>query len=397
MGFAMARDFRTDARRLVFEKIPTPSFVVFESLLKKNLEVLKNLQDETGAKILLAQKCFSMFHFYPLIEKYLAGTASSGLHESLLAEEFMPDREKHVFSPAYKSTEIEQISEICDHVIFNSFEQVEKFSAVVHSKNHSVGLRLNPEHSTQNHAIYDPCNPKSRFGVRKSEFDRFLKTRPEIFEQIDGFHIHTLCEQNSDALEETLEVVEKHFLQSYKNIRWINLGGGHLITKNNYDLDRLKKILRDLKSRYDVQIYLEPGEAIALNAGFLISTVLEIQHEVAGFSNVILDTSAACHMPDVLEMPYQPEVWNASTDEVSEYAYRLSGGTCLAGDVIGEYFFDHELHENDRIVFADMANYTMVKMNTFNGINLPEIIAVDENFNVKILKTFGYENFKARL
>ncbi|MBR1420338.1 MAG: carboxynorspermidine decarboxylase [Selenomonadaceae bacterium] len=387
----MERVVQSYARR-----IETPAFIVFEDLLRRNLEVLDEVQNQSGAKILLAQKCFSMFHFYPLIEKYLWGTASSGLNESLLAEEFMPLREKHVFSPAYRADEIEKISEICDHVIFNSFEQIEKFGSIVRSKNHSIGLRLNPEHSTQTHAIYDPCNPQSRFGVRKSRFDS--ETRSEILNSIEGFHMHTLCEQNSDALEETVEIFEEKFLQDSKkfpNLKWLNLGGGHLITRENYDRSRLINLIRRLRSQYKLEIYLEPGEAIAIDSGFLISTILEIQEPINGISNVILDTSAACHMPDVLEMPYRPEI--LETSEQKKFPYRFTGGTCLAGDVIGEYEIDRELREGDRIIFRDMAIYSMVKTNTFNGINLPRIIAIDSNGKISYEKIFGYDDFKSRL
>ena len=391
MGLAMERVVQSYARR-----IETPAFIVFEDLLRRNLEVLDEIQNQSGAKILLAQKCFSMFHFYPLIEKYLYGTASSGLNESLLAEEFMPLREKHVFSPAYRADEIEKISEICDHVIFNSFEQIEKFGSIVRSKNHSIGLRLNPEHSTQTHAIYDPCNPQSRFGVRKSRFDS--ETREEILNSIEGFHMHTLCEQNSDSLEETVEIFEEKFLRDrnrFPNLKWLNLGGGHLITRENYDRSRLINLIRRLRSQYKLEIYLEPGEAIAIDSGFLISTILEIQEPIDGISNVILDTSAACHMPDVLEMPYRPEI--LETSEQKKFPYRLTGGTCLAGDVIGEYEIDRELREGDRIIFRDMAIYSMVKTNTFNGINLPRIVAIDSNGKISYQKIFDYQDFKSRL
>lgn len=391
MGLAMERVVQSYARR-----IETPAFIVFEDLLRRNLEILDEIQNQSGAKILLAQKCFSMFHFYPLIEKYLWGTASSGLNESLLAEEFMPLREKHVFSPAYRADEIEKISEICDHVIFNSFEQIEKFGSIVRSKNHSIGLRLNPEHSTQTHAIYDPCNPQSRFGVRKSRFDS--ENRAEILDSIEGFHMHTLCEQNSDSLEETVEIFEEKFLKHRKkfpNLKWLNLGGGHLITRENYDRSRLINLIRRLRSQYKLEIYLEPGEAIAIDSGFLISTILEIQEPIDEISNVILDTSAACHMPDVLEMPYRPEILEPS--EQKKFSYRFTGGTCLAGDVIGEYEIDRELHEGDRIIFRDMAIYSMVKTNTFNGINLPRIVAIDSNGKISYQKIFDYQDFKSRL
>ena len=378
----------------IFNFIPTPSYVIFESLLKKNLQILSTLQDETSVKILLAQKCFSMFYFYPLIEKYLSGTAASGLFEAKLAKEFFHG-ENHVFAPAYKSEEIEEIAAICEHVIFNSFRQVEKFAGIVKKNSHQVGLRINPEHSTQTHAIYDPCSPTSRLGVRFNEFEKIVETQPELLKMIDGLHMHTLCEQNSDALDETVDVLIKKFDRQLRNISWINLGGGHLITKNDYDIDRLKRIIKKLQNNYDLKIYLEPGEAIALNAGFLVATVLEIHQPINGISNVIIDASAACHMPDVLEMPYRPEVVGDIPN--GKFKYRLGSMTCLAGDVIGEYSFDKPLNEGDKIIFEDMAIYTMVKNNTFNGMPLPSIIAVDENNNFKIVREFSYEDFKNRL
>ena len=370
------------------QKIPTPAYVISEELLEKNLKMLSKLQQDTGVKILLAQKCFSMFYFYPLIEKYLAGTAASGLFEARLAHEHF-NGENHVFCPAYKVDEIEEIANICEHVIFNSFRQVEKFANIVKSHNHQVGLRINPEHSTQTHAIYDPCSPTSRLGVRLADF------KPEMIELIDGLHMHTLCEQNSDSLEETVDVLIEKFGQYLPKFKWINLGGGHLITRNDYDIERLKRVINLLQTQYNLTVYLEPGEAIALNAGFLVSTVMEIQSSVDGISNVIIDASAACHMPDVLEMPYRPEVIGDIPN--GKYKYRLGSMTCLAGDVIGEYAFDKPLHEGDKIIFTDMAIYTMVKNNTFNGMPLPIIIAVDSEGAYKVVRSFDYMDFKSRL
>ena len=372
------------------DDIPTPSYVVFEEKLRRNLEILAALQREAGVKILLAQKCFSMFRFYPMISEYLSGTAASGLHEAMLAAEYF-DGENHVCSPAFRADEIDRIAAICDHVVFNSFRQLEKFhDAVAHR---SIGLRINPEHSTQTHAIYDPCSPSSRLGVRRAEFDRHA----ELLDLIDGLHMHTLCEQNSDALEETVDALERNFGEYLGRMKWLNLGGGHHITRADYDLDRLKRVLARLKRRYDLEIYLEPGEAIALNAGVLVSTVLEIQSPIDGVSNVIIDASAACHMPDVLEMPYRPAIIDSARIGEKAFGYRLGGATCLAGDVIGEYSFDRQLREGDRIVFEDMAIYSMVKNNTFNGMNLPTIIAVDGENNFEVVRSFGYNDFKTRL
>ncbi len=375
----------------VLDRVPTPAYVIFEEKLEANLRILLELQRSAGIKILLAQKCFSMFRFYPLIEKYLSGTASSGLNEALLAAEYFHG-ENHVYSPAFRADEIERIAEICDHVVFNSFNQLEKFFySVWHC---SIGLRINPEHSTQTHAIYDPCSPTSRLGVRLKEFAAAPRG---LLDLIDGLHIHTLCEQNSDALDETVEALEKKFGAWLGRMKWLNLGGGHHITRADYDIDRLRRIIDRLKNKYDVEIYLEPGEAIALNAGVLVSTVLEVQPPIDGVSNVIIDASAACHMPDVIEMPYRPSIVGAAPRGAKAFDYRLGGATCLAGDVIGEYSFDRPLAEGDRLVFEDMAIYTMVKNNTFNGMNLPAIVAVDSRNNFEIVRAFEYNDFKNRL
>ena len=375
-------------------EISTPAYVISESLLKHNLEILAKLQEETDVKVLLAQKCFSMYYFYPMIGKYLAGTAASGLFEAKLAHEHFHG-ENHVFCPAYRADEMDEIATICEHVIFNSFRQVEKFAPIVKGKNHQVGLRINPEHSTQTHAIYDPCSPNSRLGVRLNEFKNIANTQPDLIELLDGLHMHTLCEQNSDALEETVNVLIKNFGQWLDKFKWINLGGGHHITKENYDIDTLKRIVKRLQNDYDLKVYLEPGEAIALNAGFLVSTVLEIQQPIDGISNVIIDASATCHMPDVIEMPYRPDVINDVPG--GKYRYRLGSMTCLAGDIIGEYAFDEPLNEGDKLIFTDMAIYTMVKNNTFNGMPLPSILVIDKNGDVKVVRNFCYEDFKSRL
>ena len=382
-------------------KVPTPSYVISEPLLKRNLEILSNLQQETGAKILLAQKCFSMYHFYPVIGEYLSGTTASGLYEARLGHEEM-GKENHVFSPAYRECDMEEIAELCDHVIFNSFRQVERFASCVRAKGHSCGLRVNPEHSTQEHAIYDPCSPGSRMGVTAQEFRKAIEAYPELLAVLEGLHMHTLCEQGADALEETLAAFEQKFSPWLSGMKWINLGGGHHITREDYDLKLLKKCIRHLQEQYAVEVYLEPGEAVALNAGHLVATVLEIQEpetneDVTTIQNAILDTSAACHMPDVIEMPYRPPVLHSGEAGEKQYTYRFGGPTCLAGDIIGEYSFEEPLAEGDRIVFGDMAIYTMVKNNTFNGVPLPSIIAVDENQDWKIIRAFGYEEFKSRL
>lgn len=372
-------------------EVQTPAYVIDESILIQNLKILKELQIQTQCKILLAQKCFSMFYFYPLIEKYLRGTTASGLNEARLAKEYFKG-ENHIYSPAYKANEIEEIAKICEHIVFNSMKQVEKYAEVAKKYKREIGIRINPEHSTQEHEIYDPCNKSSRLGIRIKELK---KAKKELIKKIDGIHMHTLCEQNSDALEETVKVMEEKFGEYLKQMKWINLGGGHHITKEGYDIERLKKIIRRMQKEYELEVYLEPGEAIALNAGKLEATVEEIQEENEGVRNVIIDASAACHMPDVLEMPYIPEVEGAK--EGGKYKCRIGSMTCLAGDVIGEYSFEEELKEGDRIIFKDMAIYTMVKNNTFNGMGLPSIYVKKENGEIKLIKSFGYEDFKNRL
>ena len=367
-------------------EIPTPSYIVHKDLLERNLEILARLQQETGARVLLAQKCFSMYFFYPLIAKYLSGATASGLYEARLSHEEM-GKENHIFSPAYREEEFDEIARICDHIIFNSFEQMEKFGGRARRAGVSCGLRLNPEHSTQEHAIYDPCAPGSRLGIRLRDFGH------DRLEEVDGFHFHTLCEQDADALEETLRVLEQKFGLYFKGRKWINFGGGHHITREGYQMERLKRCIARMQDRYGLEVYLEPGEAVALNAGFLVSTVLDV-HESSG--NVILDTSAACHMPDVIEMPYRPGVVGAGEAGEKEFSYRLGGPSCLAGDVMGEYSFDMPLAAGDRVVFEDMAIYSMVKTNTFNGMPLPDIVAEDGG-RWRVWRHFGYEDFKGRL
>lgn len=367
----------------------TPYFLVDEERLTKNLELLKRVAEEAGCKILLAQKAFSMFSCYPLLRKYLAGTTASGLYEARLGhEEF--GGETHVFSPAYRPEEFDQLLQYVDDVVFNSPAQVRKYAERARAAGKSVGLRVNPECSTQEgHAIYDPCAPGSRLGTTVENFDESL------LPLLDGLHFHTLCEQNSDALEVTVQAFEEKFGKYLSGMRWLNLGGGHHITRPDYDVERLIRIIRHLKETYGVEVYLEPGEAVVLNAGFLVSQVLEVvdnQMKIA-----ILDASAACHMPDVLEMPYRPPLAGSGEPGEKAYTYRLAGPTCLAGDVIGDYSFDEELREGSIVVFEDMALYTMVKTNTFNGMALPAIAWRGKDGDVRMVKEFGYEDFRERL
>lgn len=367
----------------------TPYFLVDERRLVRNLEILKDTAQSAGCKILLAQKAFSMYSVYPLMRKYLAGTTASGLYEARLGAEHFGG-ETHIFSPAYREDEFEEILKYADDIVFNSPAQVRRFAERAKRAGKSVGLRVNPECSTQEgHAIYDPCAPGSRLGTTSAQFDE------SILPLLDGLHFHTLCEQNSDALEETVRAFEERFGKYLRGMKWLNLGGGHHITREDYDVERLIRIVKELRGKYGIEVYLEPGEAAVLNAGFLVSGVLEVVRN--GMDIAILDASAACHMPDVLEMPYRPPVRGGALPGEKPYTYRLAGPTCLAGDVIGDYSFDEPLTEGSEVVFEDMALYTMVKTNTFNGMRLPGIAYRDSNGKVTAVREFGYEDFKTRL
>ena len=367
----------------------TPYYLIDEEKLIHNLEILKDVSERAECKILLAQKAFSMFAVYPLIKRYLAGTTASGLYEARLGyEEF--GGETHVFSPAYREDEFEEILKYADDIVFNSLLQVKKFASKAKEKRKKIGLRINPECSTQgNHAIYDPCAVGSRLGTTLANFDE------DILPLLDGLHFHTLCEQNSDDLETTVKAFEEKFGKYLYNMKWLNMGGGHHITRKDYDIERLIRIIKHIRETYDVEVYLEPGEAVVLNAGYLITTVLETVKN--GMNIAILDASAACHMPDVLEMPYRPPLMFSGQPNEKAYTYRLSSATCLAGDIIGDYSFDNELNEGDRLAFEDMALYTMVKNNTFNGMSLPSIVLCHKDGIFEVIKRFGYDDFKNRL
>lgn len=369
-------------------KIKTPYYVVDERLLIHNLEILHSVARQAGCKILLAQKAFSMFSLYPLIGKYLSGTTASGLFEAKLGFEEMGG-ETHVFSTAYREEEFDELLSICDHIVFNSFSQWQHYKQKALASGKEFGIRINPECSTQDHAIYDPCSKYSRLGVTRSQF------RDDLLDGISGLHFHTLCEQNSGDLITTLQAVEESFRPFLPRMKWINFGGGHHITREDYDIEALVTAISSFKMKYQVEVYLEPGEAIALNTGFLVSTVLDILDNDMPIA--ILDTSAACHMPDVLEMPYRPNIIGADRPNQKAITYRLGGPTCLAGDIIGDYSFDHPLQIGDKLIFCDMAIYSMVKNNTFNGMNLPSIARVDQLGNVALVKEFGYLDFKHRL
>ena len=375
------------------DQLPTPCYVIDEKKLKENLEILGDVREKAGCRILLAQKAFSCFYEYPLIGQYLDGTTASGLYEARLGKEEM-GKENHVFAPAYKDADIKELGEICDHIIFNSFAQLRRHKDAVSGK--SLGLRINPECSTQgDHAIYDPCAPGSRLGVTKEVFKREIAAEPQLFDALDGLHFHTLCEQNADDLAKTLEAVEEKFGPWLSKIKWLNMGGGHHITRDDYDRELLIKCIRHIRDTYGVEVYLEPGEAIALNAGYLVTEVMDIVEN--GLSVLILDASAACHMPDVLEMPYRPPLKDSGNVGEKAFTYRLSSCTCLAGDVIGDYSFEKQIHVGDKLYFQDMAIYSMVKNNTFNGIPLPGIAVMKEDGDCELIRTFGYEDFKGRL
>ena len=371
------------------DQVPTPAYVIDEAKLVNNLEILKSVQERTGCKVLLAQKAFSMYDTYPLISQYLAGTTASGLYEAKLGrEEF--GGEVHVFAPAFKDADLEEILEIADHIVFNSERQLRKHVDKCRAVGVSVGLRINPECSTQgDHALYDPCAAGSRFGVRIDQFSE------DLLDLVDGLHFHTLCEQNSDDLKTTLDAVEAKFGPYLHRIKWLNMGGGHHVTREDYDLDLLISSIQHMQETYGLEVYIEPGEAIALNAGYLVTEVLDIFEN--GIETLVLDASATCHMPDVLEMPYRPPLRHGFEAGEKAYTYRLSSNTCLTGDIIGDYSFEKSVEIGDKLYFEDMAIYSFVKNNTFNGIGLPSLVLMDKTGDCRIVKSFGYEDFKGRL
>ena len=379
----------------VFGKLKTPCYIIDESVLIRNCEILASVMKNTGCKILLAQKAFSNFEFYPLISEYLSGTEASGLFEARLGKEEMPKGEVHVFCAAYRDDEFDELLNYADHIVFNSIRQLEKFGAKAKSSGKSIGLRINPECSTQEgHEIYDPCASGSRLGITREEWDKNITS--ELLQLLDGLHFHTLCEQNSDALETTLQAAEDKFGDIMPKMKWLNIGGGHHITRRDYDIATLEKCILYAKNKWGVQVYIEPGEAVALNAGYLATRVLDIIRN-NGVKIAVLDSSAACHMPDVIEMPYMPPLYNAEHEKPDAYVYRLAGPTCLSGDIIGDYSFDEPLSENELLLFGDMAIYTTCKNNTFNGMPLPDIYKLSLNGELIKLTDFGYKDFKNRL
>ena len=370
--------------------IPTPCYIVDETALERNLQILDSVQRRTGCRIIMAIKGFAMFSLFPLIGRYLHGIAASSLDEARLGfEEFK--KEVHVFAPAYRGAEFQELLGYCDHIVFNSFSQWSRFKPTVLDcgRRSSCGIRVNPEHSEVKVPIYDPCGPFSRLGVTRDNF------RGNDLDGISGLHFHNLCELNADSLARTLPVFEEKFGDYLERIEWVNFGGGHHVTRKDYDVDLLCRLIEDFKKRHDLEVYLEPGEAIALNTGVLAASVLDIIHNRMDIA--ILDTSAAAHMPDVLEMPYRPEIVGAGKPGEYPHTYRLGGLTCLAGDVIGDYSFAQPLEVGSRLVFLDMAHYTMVKNNTFNGVRLPTIAIRDSRNRIRIVRRFGYEDYRNRL
>lgn len=379
----------------IFVDLPTPCYIIDEAGLKKNAEILLSVMKNTGCKILLAQKAFSNYDFYPLLSEYLSGTEASGLYEARLGAEEMPGKEVHVFCAAYREDEFDELLEYADHIVFNSPEQLKRYGHKAKRCGKSLGLRINPECSTQDgHEIYDPCAAGSRLGTTREVWD--MQMTEELVGLLDGLHFHTLCEQNSDALEQTLRAVEQKFGDILPKMKWMNMGGGHHITREDYDISLLESLIRYAQETWGVEVYLEPGEAVALNAGYLLCRVLDIVQN-SGQKIAILDVSAACHMPDVIEMPYTPPLYGGAEGEDGRYSFILAGPTCLSGDVIGKYSFEHELQIGDALLFGDMAIYSTCKNNTFNGMPLPDIWKRTVHGEFEKLTDFGYHEFKRRL
>jgi len=369
----------------------TPMYICELEKLEVNLQILNKVQIESGAKVILALKGFAMFSTFDLVKNYLHGCTASGLHEAKLAREEM-NKEVHTYSPAFKEDEIEEIAKISDHIVFNSPNQLLRFKDIVKKVKPeiSISLRVNPEYSQSPVELYNPCGLFSRLGTTKSNFNQ------EILPFLDGLNFHALCEQDVSALEGVLKAFEKNFAPYIDQMKYINLGGGHHITKKGYDVDRLIEVIKNFKTRHkNVEVYLEPGEAVAWETGVLVSTVLDIIDN--GMKIAILDTSAEAHMPDTLAMPYRAEVRGAAEANEKAYTYRLGGNTCLAGDIMGDYSFDQELQVGDKIIFEDQIHYTFVKNTTFNGIRLPSLALWDKKEHLEVKKVFGYESYKQRL
>jgi len=370
--------------------LPSPCWLLNESLLIQNLEVMKKVKEQSAAKILLALKGYALWKSFDILRPYLDGCCASGLHEARLAYHTF-EKEVHTYAPAFKEEEIAEIAEISQHMVFNSVAQFKRFAHKAKKINPqlSLGLRINPEYSASPKEIYNPCGMNSRLGSTLANFDE------RILNDLDGLHFHALCEQDADALESVLENFEKKFGAYIPKMKWINFGGGHHITRKGYDVEKLIHLIKQFKEKYDVEVYLEPGEAIGWETGTLIATVLDIVHN--GLDIAILDTSAEAHMPDTIIMPYRANVRGAAKAGEKAHTYRLAGNTCLAGDIMGDYSFDTPLKIGDRVIFEDQMHYTMVKATTFNGIKLPSIAIEHPNGDIEVLREFGYEDFKERL
>ncbi len=375
--------------------VPSPSYVIDEAVVEHNLRLLDEVQRRSGAVILMALKAFALPALFPRIAAVLPGVCASGPHEARLGKE-CHGGEVHTFSPAYSAEDLEEVLALSDHVVFNSPAQWLRFRERCLKLDRRYGLRLNPEHSEAEVALYDPCAPYSRLGTTVATLREALGEHPDLLEGISGLHMHTLCEQGSDALERTVDVTEQRFGEWLPQMQWLNLGGGHHITRPEYDRELLIRVIDRLQTRYGLQVYLEPGEALVLNSGILVATVLDTL--VNGMPIAILDVSATAHMPDVLEMPYRPEIENAAAPGERTHTYRLAGPTCLAGDVIGDYSFDRPLQPGDRLVFRDMAHYTFVKTTMFNGVQHPALVLHNSETNrTRVLRRFGYHDFLVRL
>ena len=370
---------------------PSPAFVVDLGRLRHNLAILDEVQKRSGAKILLALKAFSMWSVFPVIAQTLHGVCASSPWEARLGrEEF--GREVHSFSAAFKESDVVQLLKSSNHLVFNSFSQLERFRPLWEAEagRVSVGLRVNPEQSEGHTEIYDPSAPKSRLGIRRPEFEG------KDLSGVEGLHFHTLCEQLFEPLQRTAQVFEEKFGEFLPRMKWLNLGGGHHITREGYDIDALVELIRHFKQKYGVEVYLEPGEAIAIGTGILVSEVLDLTHNEMDLA--ILDVSATCHMPDILEMPYRPEIEGGFDPGAKPHTYRLGGPSCLAGDVIGDWSFEKPLAVGDRLAFLDMSHYTMVKTTTFNGIQLPHLCTFEPRTGeLSVVRSFCYEDFKNRL
>ena len=368
----------------------TPYWILNEKKLKKNLALINNIREKSSAKILLALKGYALWKSFPLMQNALNGCCASGLHEAKLAHECF-GQEVHTYAPAFKEEELAEIAKISHHLVFNSPAQFKRFASKAKSINPSLslGLRVNPEYSESPKEIYNPCGLNSRLGTTLLNFDE------DILEACEGLHFHALCEQSADALENVLKHFEEKFAPYISHMKWINFGGGHHITRKGYDIDKLIQLIKNFKAKYNVEVYLEPGEAIGWETGTLVTSVLDIVHN--GMDIAILDSSAEAHMPDTIIMPYRSEVEGAGKVGEKKHTYRLAGNTCLAGDIMGDYSFDRPLAIGDKVTFQDQMHYTMVKATTFNGVKLPSIVIEKEDGRVEVLREFGYEDFKGRL